>query len=192
MKYNSGNYEKYMTKNPLKRALVNKLNNQIVCSVGHMIEKIGENFELLDAGCGEGFIDTLLKKAFPNIRITGVEYTREAITVAQNKNPNVTYIQGDITKLNFEDNQYDIVICTEVLEHIYYPHVALSELERVSKGNILITVPHEPWFCLGNLFTLRNISRLGNPIDHVNHWTKTHFLSFYYKIVFLGGVQTYF
>lgn len=49
---------------------------------------------------------------------------------------------------------------------------------RVSRRYILLTVPNEPWFCMGNLIALKNVSRLGNPIDHINHWTYGGFKKF--------------
>lgn len=55
---------------------------------------------------------------------------------------------------------------------------ALSELLRVSRDTLIISVPHEPWFCIGNLLALKNIRRLGNPIDHINHWGYTGFRRF--------------
>lgn len=78
----------------------------------------------------------------------------------------------------FENAAFDIVICSEVLEHLQYPGRALRELARVSGNMLLLTVPNEPWFCLGNLFALKNIQRFGNPIGHINHWTYRGFVKY--------------
>ncbi len=64
MQYNPGNYEKYMTKNPLKRKMVERLNKKIVGYVQQICEQIREKdkdkvVKILDAGCGEGFITEL-------------------------------------------------------------------------------------------------------------------------------------
>ncbi len=182
MKYNTGNYEKYMTKNPLKRHMVENLNASIVKSIGmYGMEMNTEQIHILDAGCGEGIIDRLLAEHLPKARITGLEYTPEAIQIARDMNPGVAYIQGDIKEMPFENNSFDIVMCTEVLEHIDNPGKALAELIRVSKRFLYITVPHEPWFCMGNLLVLKNITRFGNPEDHIHHWTKKSFLRFLQK-----------
>ena len=179
MNYNTGNINKYMTKNPLKKQRVEKLNHTIISSVGKYLKDNNEtDISILDAGSGEGFIDSLLIKTYPSIKITGVEYTSEAIQIARKMNPSVEYLQGDITNLLFEDNMFDIVLCTEVLEHIKNPEKALKEILRVTKNHLLVTVPHEPWFCMGNLLVLKNIRRFGNPVDHVNHWTKNSFRKF--------------
>lgn len=192
MKYNTGNYDKYMTKNPLKRRMVERLNTKILTSVGEIIEKIepgvGDS-KVLDAGCGEGFITNLIAANIHNVDIIGLEYTEEALEIAKKMNQQLTYVQGDIYDMHFEDNTFEVVICTEVLEHLEHPELALKELERVCKKYLVITVPNEPWFCLGNLIALKNISRLGNPIDHINHWTYRGFQKFVEQ--YLGVHCTY-
>lgn len=182
MEYNTGNLQKYTTKNPLKRGMVRKLNEKIIDRIGRYLSLIeAREPTILDAGCGEGFIDALLMEKFAYTNLVGLEYADEAIKIAKQINPEVRYIQGDITKMPFQDHAFDIVISTEVLEHLEEPGIALKELIRVAKKFVLITVPHEPWFCLGNMLVLKNVNRLGNPIDHINHWTKKSFQSFLQK-----------
>lgn len=50
---------------------------------------------------------------------------------------------GDIRNLFFEDDSFDTVIAFEVLEHIPFSDVdnALSELRRISKKNVIISIP---------------------------------------------------
>jgi ubiquinone/menaquinone biosynthesis C-methylase UbiE len=52
-------------------------------------------------------------------------------------------IRGDVLALPFLDNSFDVVICSEVLEHIPAEALAIAELARVIKigGRIAITVP---------------------------------------------------
>lgn len=83
------------------------------------------------------------------------------------------YKRGDIYEL--AEKSYDIVICTEVLEHLENPEKAICSLCNAATRYVIITVPHEPWFCLGNLVVLKNVTRFGNPIDHINHWTRRGF-----------------
>ena len=186
MKYNSGNFDKYMTKNPLKREMVSKLNEKILhhvqasLAVRKVMNKKSDVVRMLDAGCGEGFISNLIYTNCKDVEITGLEYTEEALRIAREMNPYITFIQGDIVKMPFASEFFDIVLCTEVLEHLTNPSAALSELLRVAKGTLIISVPHEPWFRMGNMLVLKNITRFGNPIDHINHWTFKgfkHFLS---------------
>jgi len=52
-------------------------------------------------------------------------------------------VVGSVYKLPFEDNEFDSLISTEMLEHIEYLDKAISEMSRVLKagGNILVSVP---------------------------------------------------
>lgn len=60
------------------------------------------------------------------------------------KNANTTYI-GDISKQNefLKDNSFDIIVCTEVLEHVLNPFDAINEIYRIlkKKGILLMSVP---------------------------------------------------
>ena len=181
MNYHSGNYKKYISKNLLKRKMIEKFNLKLVS----VIKEILDNLELrnrdaviLDAGCGEGFIDHVLFKNFSGIEIKGLEYTEEALCIAKKMNPQAEYIQGDICNMIYEDDSVDIAVCTEVLEHLRDPDKAVYELLRVARKYVVITVPEEPWFCMGNIMSFKNIHRLGNPIDHINHWTYREFREF--------------
>lgn len=177
--YNTGNYDKYMTKNKLKRVMVDKLNEKIIGSILDVKKRSNmERINILDAGCGEGFITRIVKDRIPDSQIIGVEYATEAFEVAQRLNPDITFCQGNIYNLDFEDNTFDLVICTEVLEHLDRPDKAVKEIIRVASKGVIITVPNEPWFCLGNLLVLKNVKRLGNPEDHINHWTSINFRKF--------------
>lgn len=181
MEYNTGNFKKYMTKNPLKRKMISRLNEKIIKHIREALNICHSNSEkvtLLDAGCGEGFVSKLIYSKISNLSITALEYTKEALSIAKELIPNATLIQGDIMRMPFDDNAFDIVLCSEVLEHLPKPEAALKELIRVTRNTLIITVPNEPWFCMGNLLVLKNVKRLGNPIDHINHWTHSGFVKF--------------
>lgn len=183
MIYNTGNYEKYMTKNPLKRIMVSRFNKSILRHTANAIAR-HQRFDssditrILDAGCGEGFITNLLCQSFSSIDVTGLEYTEEALRIARPMNSRASFLQGDICRMPFVDSSFDIVVCTEVLEHLDDPIRALNELLRVAKYTVIITVPLEPWFRIGNMLVLKNVSRFGNPIDHINHWSFRGFATF--------------
>lgn len=117
----------------------------------------------------------MLCKEFSNVSITGLEQSQQALAVAHmhRMNGKVCFRQGDIYQMPFENGSFDLVVCTEVLEHLERPKDALKEINRVVKeeGAVLLTVPSEPWFCMGNMLAFKNITRFGNPKDHINHWT---------------------
>ena len=50
---------------------------------------------------------------------------------------------ADIHNLPFSDNEFDIVLCSETLEHVTDYKKAIQELLRITKKVLIITVPHE-------------------------------------------------
>ncbi len=93
--------------------------------------------KILDIGCGESPYKHLL-----NQRET--EYF--GIDIQESKNfdyNNCNIIHFDGKKIPFDDNAFDHIICTEVIEHIIDPSDLISEIYRVLKkgGNAIITVP---------------------------------------------------
>jgi len=50
-------------------------------------------------------------------------------------------VVGDAHKLPFEDNMFDVILCTEVLEHLHDPKIAIAEMNRVlkDKGKLILT-----------------------------------------------------
>lgn len=68
-----------------------------------------------------------------------VDATRREIT----ETPKQHDIYSDILSIPLEDNSFDLILCTEVFEHIPEPIRAMKELVRICKpgGKILITAP---------------------------------------------------
>ena len=85
-------------------------------------------------------------------------------------------VEGDLTALPFADDAFDLVVSTEVLEHLPEPEKALRELGRVSGGHLFLTVPHEPFFRAGNLARGRYVKRLGSTPGHLSTWSRRGFL----------------
>ncbi len=130
---------------------------------------------ILEVGCGEGFVLSRLAKLFPQAEIVGVDIDDQALTKAKELCPQAKLLNGDVQQLSFADNQFDLVVCLEVLEHLPEPTKALQEIVRVSRGDILISVPWEPWFSWGNFLRGRWLKTWGRHPEHINYWTKKDF-----------------
>lgn len=164
------NYVKHTSKNPLQRFLIERFFSTMIALARPLNAK-----KVLDAGCGEGFSLNKLMLNKIGKEIEGIEYSNEAIALGKKLFPNVKIKQGSIYELPYKNSSFDLVICTEVLEHLDDPTKALKEILRVSKKNLIISVPNEPFFMLSNFIRGKNISRLGNDPGHINHWS---FISF--------------
>ena len=82
---------------------------------------------------------------------------------------------GDITTLPFPDATFDLVLAIEVLEHVPFPELALAELARVARRDLVVSVPREPIWCAANLARGKYVRDLGNTPGHINHWGKKAF-----------------
>lgn len=167
------NYKKHTHKNPIQRLLLwNFFRNLTNLTAAKKVDSI------LDVGCGEGFTLNRLKEKGIGKKLEGIEYQNAAIELGKKTYPDIKITQGSIYELPYKDNAFDLVLCTEVLEHLDNPQKALKELVRVSNKLLVISVPNEPFFMLAQLVRGKNWSRFGNDIEHINHWTMFGFPKF--------------
>ena len=170
------NYRKHTHKNPIQRLLLgNFFRNLTNLIASRKVDSI------LDVGCGEGFTLNRLKENQIGKNLEGIEYLKAAIELGKKTYPDIKITEGSIYELPYKDNSFDLVLCTEVLEHLEDPEKGLKELVRVSKKYLVISVPNEPFFMLAQLIRGKNWSRFGNDIEHINHWTMFGFPKFIKK-----------
>ena len=131
----------------------------------------------LDYGCGSGHIIGYFLEE--NIKIYGVDMSEKSIEVVNQKYEGCSYwgggrvFKGD--KLPFTDNMFDLITCTEVIEHILPKHMELflSELRRIMKvgGRILITTPNNENF-KQNEVCCPECNTVFHRHGHCNRYTK--------------------
>lgn len=93
---------------------------------------------VLDIGCGDGKITNALSKKFKDVLFHGFDKSYEALD--RLKLPST---QGDVVNLPFQDNQFDLVMTIDLLEHLddLEEQQCLKELFRVAKNWVFLTVP---------------------------------------------------
>jgi SAM-dependent methyltransferase len=124
---------------------------------------------VVDVGIGEGFA---LERMFPaGTPAIGLEYRHDKARVASEKLPEVSVVRGDAGVLPFPDRSADLVTSIEVLEHLPGYEQAVVEMARICRGRLVVSVPWEPWFRLGNLGRGKNVKRWGNDPEHVNFFS---------------------
>ena len=167
------NYKKHTHRNPLQR----KLLAIFYKNVFDLLETVRVE-RIVDVGAGEGFTLHKLQEQKIGKKLEGIEYQKRAIALGKKQYPDIVVKQGSIYELPYTDSSVDLVLCTEVLEHMENPEKALKELVRISKKYLLLSVPNEPFFMLAQLLRGKNWSRWGNDIEHINHWTFFGFQKF--------------
>ncbi len=95
---------------------------------------------ILDVGCGSGWFLNEVSKRFPKTQLTGVDLYPDAITYGKKRYRKLDLQQADAHKLPFKSGSFDVVICTEVIEHLYDISVAIAEMKRVVKPGSTIII----------------------------------------------------
>lgn len=121
--------------------------NLLIEIEGPAVKSILRKFEkgiALDAACGTGRYSDFLHSLGHSV--TGVDISNAMLQKARKRNSQVNFIRSSINKLQFENNSFDLVICTLVLTH--FPNITkiIKELSRVvrSGGHIVIS-DINPW-----------------------------------------------
>jgi 2-polyprenyl-3-methyl-5-hydroxy-6-metoxy-1,4-benzoquinol methylase len=172
-----GNHtKKYTAKNPAIRWLTERFVDRLDAT----FEAIGRDgvspTRPLEVGAGEGVISLKLKRRFGSA--VALDLPDAGLRAEWQTRPGPAYLHGDALKLPFRDNQFDLVVCVEVLEHLTDPLTGLRELSRVASHHLVLSVPREPIFRSCNLLTGRYVKDLGNTPGHLNHWSTSSFTSF--------------
>ncbi len=168
-----GNRQKHESKNPIQQALIGRFHHQLAKIVQEL-----QPAEILDVGCGEGYVLGALRAEGVTCPMHGIDFSQDAIALAQKRVPDATFEVNDALVVADAGRKYDLVLMTEVLEHIPNPERMLPVLERIAKRYVVTSVPWEPFFRGLNFLRGKHVSAFGNDPEHINHWGRQGFLTF--------------
>ncbi|MGH7246141.1 MAG: class I SAM-dependent methyltransferase [Candidatus Levyibacteriota bacterium] len=96
--------------------------------------------KILDVGCASGWFLSNIAKKYPKAKCFGIDIYKEAVLYGKKRYPKMSFRQADGHRIPFANNSFDLVICTEVLEHVENPNQMLLEIKRVlsEKGVAII------------------------------------------------------
>lgn len=155
-------------RNADKSPFFDELHTRILSLIPADIESI------LDAGCGGGALMLNLAKK-KEWRLLGIDLSHTATNYIKDY-LQLDACQGSIVNMNLRDNQFDLVICSEVLEHLSntdFP-LAISELFRVSKKYVLITTPYKEDLRYHQV-KCSNCKSIFNPAGHIRSVNESFF-----------------
>lgn len=101
-----------------------------------------KNKSVLDVGCGTGLFSYLAAKKGANV--IGIDYSKEAILIAQTKYSHKNLLYKNIDIKNIHNEKFDVIVSLGVLEHMDNPLQMLKLFKKhlTPKGKIIITSPN--------------------------------------------------
>jgi SAM-dependent methyltransferase len=92
----------------------------------------------LDAGCGDGRYLAALAAELPE-RVAGVDISERILETARHRTT-AELRQSNLESLPFEDGAFDLVLCTQVIEHVLDARAAVRELARVLRADGVLVI----------------------------------------------------
>jgi len=175
-----GNYEdKYHASNPISKYLMSNFLKAFSESL--LFISNTQTIEVCEVGCAEGELLKIMYSTNKNAKLFATDIAEGEIQKAQENCrgfPIQFSVQNAESLQEYGDEQFDLVVCCEVLEHLQNPLKGLRELYRISRKHILVSVPREPIWRFLNMLRGKYLSDFGNTPGHLNHWTVSQFPRF--------------
>lgn len=163
-------YNKYESRNPVARRLLKGYFGAFAELSGHLSPS-----SVLEVGCGEGYLTRILCSWWPKARVVGIDLSADLFGVPGRSSEVPGFLAQSAYRLGFAGSSFDLVVGAEVLEHLEDPEQALEEIERVGRGEVILSVPREPVWRMLNILRLTYLREWGNTPGHLQHWSTSDF-----------------
>jgi 2-polyprenyl-3-methyl-5-hydroxy-6-metoxy-1,4-benzoquinol methylase len=137
-KYNSSRIEAALKAHGAE-ALVRPFNVARIETITDMIRPLGKGLQILDVGGGDGLIGEHLWKMDNNIATIDLP----TVTAQSHKREFLSAVTGDAEELPFKANSFDVVLASEIVEHLWNPNSFLDDAYKILKtgGHLIISTP---------------------------------------------------
>jgi 2-polyprenyl-3-methyl-5-hydroxy-6-metoxy-1,4-benzoquinol methylase len=139
----------------------------MISVLSEYIDKPLDTLSVLNVGGSAGIIDEYLSRYFRDV--TGIDIDEKAVLYAKNnfQKDSLTLEIGDAMDLIYEQNSFDVAICSQVYEHVLDANILMSEMFRVLKPGGIV------YFAAGNRIMLNEphynlplLSVIPRPLAH--------------------------
>jgi 2-polyprenyl-3-methyl-5-hydroxy-6-metoxy-1,4-benzoquinol methylase len=177
-------YDKYGSRNPIVRRLMRGFGD----ALGELVAQAAPR-TIHEVGCGEGY--WVLRWNRGGLDARGSDFSARAIELArlnaaQQGVGAERFAVRSVYDLEPGRDGADLLVCSEVLEHLERPEEALRRLQRVVSRHLIVSVPREPVWRLLNLARGKYVGSLGNTPGHLQHWSArafTRLVARYFELV---------
>jgi 2-polyprenyl-3-methyl-5-hydroxy-6-metoxy-1,4-benzoquinol methylase len=108
-------------------------------TISGMVSPLGNSLNVLDVGGGDGVIGERLWKMGNSV--TTVDLS--TVSTHAHRSRCLLAVAGDAEQLPFSSNSFDVVLASEIVEHLWNPHSFFDEAYRVLKvdGHLIMSTP---------------------------------------------------
>ena len=146
-------------------------NRRVRVLIQKLSELLPDRGRILDVGCGDGLLASLLQQNKPNTSVTGIDVMARPAT-------HIPVELFDGRSIPFADASFDVVIFVDVLHHTDAPMILLREAARVARESVVIKDHTKNGIAADA--TLRFMDRIGNRRHNValphNYWSRQRWL----------------
>jgi SAM-dependent methyltransferase len=166
-------YDKYGSRNPIVRVLM----EGFARALEGLVERTQAR-SIHEVGCGEGH--WTLTWADRGIKARGSDFSTQVIELAERNAENqgvpATFRVANVYDLEAPADAAELVVCSEVLEHLEDPQRALQVLASLASPWLIVSVPREPIWSVMNMARGKYWSSLGNTPGHIQRWSSRAFV----------------
>ena len=151
--------------------IVKILLDRFYAKIGTILKNLQPSDRVLEVGCGAAASSLRISKMLNGQYFEASEYDQRYVQKIKEQNYPFIVSQESVYSMRRADGEFDCVIFLEVLEHIDNVDLALQELFRVAKKNVIISVPNEPIWSILNMVRGKYLKERGNTPGHINRWS---------------------
>lgn len=144
-----------------------------------------EGSHVLDVGCGDGFFGERAQRE-RGCHVTGIDVSETALERARQRG--LTARSADLSRpLPFENNSFDYVVASEVIEHVPHSEELLKEAMRISRKGVILSIPNTGfWKYRLQLLSGRFPKQwIVHPWEHLRFWTMEDFKETLHQLGFV-------
>jgi ubiquinone/menaquinone biosynthesis C-methylase UbiE len=134
-------------------------------------QALAEGSKILDLGCGKGYITAEIKKHYPKVEVSGLDYSLSAIDFAAQNFKEIDFCVANAFNPPYARNYFDLVVCNNLWEHVPDPLNLLEKIRKITKpgGFLIVSTPSR--YRIGNLARVL----IGKPVIFMSKYHVTEY-----------------